>query len=364
MDPPIDAVLQHICRLDRSSPDFGDELDKILHGEEYEGCRRDLEKGDLMWFIDYLDKVLDSLDPFCPASRKCLRELRSICSTHVILPTSYSVSPDLLNIEPWPFAYGGFGDVFDGTLDGSPVCVKRLRVSSRGTPPKVITMFCQEVVMWRYLKHPNILPLLSVTIFPPQLISVRMVGDLLEYVGDKPGADRLSLLCDVANGLNYLHSRGVVHGDIKGVNILVDIVDDLPHAYIGDLGIAIVTKNMDSRRPPTRQDTHTPRWSAPEVLREDNPGKESDVYSFGMVMLEVFTGEVPFHDKSPYDAMTAILNGKRPPRPTHSSCTDYLWNLIQRCWDQDPLLRPEISEVLRILLFSSASPIDSRALKP
>lgn len=214
--------------------------------------------------------------------------------------------------------------------------------------------------MWKYLKHPNILPLLSVTIFPPQLISVRMVGDLLEYVGDKPGADRLSLLRDVAKGLNYLHSREVVHGDIKGVNILVDIVDDLPHAYIGDLGIAIVTKNMDSRRPPTRQDAHTPRWSAPEVLREDNnenPSKESDVYSFGMVMLEVFTGEVPFYDKSPYDAMTAILNGKRPPRPTHSSCTDYLWNLIERCWDQDPVLRPEISEVLRILLFSSASPI-------
>ena len=48
--------------------------------------------------------------------------------------------------------------------------------------------------MWKYLKHPNILPLLGVTIFPPQLISARMVGDLLGYVGDKPEADRLLLV--------------------------------------------------------------------------------------------------------------------------------------------------------------------------
>ena len=72
------------------------------------------------------------------------------------------------------------------------------------------------------------------------------------------------------------------------MNILVDIVDNIPHARIADFGIAIVTKNLNSIRPPTRQEAHTPRWSAPEILREQNPSKESDIYSFAMVTIEVY----------------------------------------------------------------------------
>ena len=71
------------------------------------------------------------------------------------------------------------------------------------------------------------------------------------------------------------------------MNILVDVVDNIPHARIADFGITIVTKNLDSIRPPTRQEAHTPRWSAPEILREQNPTKESDVYAFAMVTIEV-----------------------------------------------------------------------------
>ena len=72
------------------------------------------------------------------------------------------------------------------------------------------------------------------------------------------------------------------------MNILVDVVDNIPHARIADFGITIVTKNVDSIRPATRQEAHTPRWSAPEILLEQNPSKESDVYSFAMVTIEVY----------------------------------------------------------------------------
>ena len=68
----------------------------------------------------------------------------------------------------------------------------------------------------------------------------------------------------------------------------MDVVDDVPHARIADFGIAIVTKNLDSIRTDTRQDVHTPRWSAPEILREQNPTKKSDIYSFAMVIIEVY----------------------------------------------------------------------------
>ena len=88
--------------------------------------------------------------------------------------------------------------------------------------------------MRKHLTHPNIVPLIGVTIDPFQLISDSMPGgDLVNYIASNPGADRLSLvsvpstvlyddlphhqLSDAAEGLNYLHSRGVVHGYLKGV---------------------------------------------------------------------------------------------------------------------------------------------------
>ena len=108
-------------------------------------------------------------------------------------------------------------------------------------------------------------------------------------------------LSDVAKGLCYLHSRDVVHGDLKGVcdrsnrsfttvltraqpNILMD---DSGNARITDFGFTTVTLNLDSVRSAQYQRSFTARWAAPEVLKEEPYSKESDIFSFAMVMIEV-----------------------------------------------------------------------------
>jgi len=139
--------LQQLRRLDMSSPEFRDQLSKVLYGEEYRQRALKLQGGDLVWLIDYMDKVcrhatsshpllkpeqaLDGLDPSSPIFRKCLRELRNICGTRAILPTSYTLSSPPLNIGPEPFAFGPSSDAFPGTLNETRVCIKRLRVHSR-----------------------------------------------------------------------------------------------------------------------------------------------------------------------------------------------------------------------------------------
>ncbi|KAF9645418.1 kinase-like protein, partial [Thelephora ganbajun] len=296
---------------------------------------------------------LNGLEPSGAASRKCLRELRIICGTAAILPTSYKLSPHCLNVAPDPFASGGYGDVYKGTLNGSGVCIKRVRVYAKDTPNKAIKGFCQEAVMWRRLNHPNILPLLGVTISPLQLVSNWMPGgDLPEYIEKYPDADRLVLLCDIAKGLCYLHSCNVIHGDLKGPNVLVD---DSGHARIADFGLAMVTRNLDSIPSASCHHGHTPRWTAPEVLSDEKYSKEADVFSFAMVMIEVFTGAIPFSNGSSFMAMLSITQGKRPSRPTHPTFTENLWKLMQCCWDHDPHSRPEVSEALQILLTPSVS---------
>ncbi|KAF9643876.1 kinase-like protein [Thelephora ganbajun] len=234
-------------------------------------------------------------------------------------------------------------------------------------PQKVTKIFCKEAVMWKRLKHPNIVPLLGVTITPLQLISTWMPGgNLPEYIKTHPNADRLEFLSDVAKGLCYLHSYNAIHGDIKGVCSFSDssltialtpgqsniLVDDSGHARISDFGLATVTKDVGSTQSTSYHHGLAPRWTAPEVLNEGTYSKAADVFSFAMLMIEVFTGAIPFSDSSSFMAVLAIMQGKRPPRPTHPAVTEDLWILMQRCWDHDPRPRPEISEVLRTLLTS------------
>ena len=178
--------------------------------------------------------------------------------------------------------------------------------------------FCQEAVIWKRLNHPNIVPLLGITISHFQLISKWMCGsDLLEYVKERPDVDRLELvgvhslylfrtyaryqLSDVAKGLCYLHSCNVIHGDLKGVrdcfkprfttvltphqpNILMN---DSGHACIADFGLAKVALDPDSVRSALCQNGYTPRWTAPEVMNGGPCSKEADSFSFAMVMIEV-----------------------------------------------------------------------------
>ena len=154
MSLPGPLALQQLHRLDRSSSQFHDQLLGILYGKGYKKCVQNLQDGDSIWLIDYLDMVchhitpphspltpaqaLGVLDSSSPAFGKCLRDLRRICGPRGILPTSYTLSSDHLMIDTDPFLSGGFCDVYKGTLDGSTVCVKRMRVYIKDGPERAI----------------------------------------------------------------------------------------------------------------------------------------------------------------------------------------------------------------------------------
>lgn len=124
------------------------------------------------------------------------------------LPTSYSLSSHLLQIDHEPFAPGGSCDVYRGTLRGSKVCIKRIRdvqgkaAQVRLRCPRFFCMptngtqtFCREAVVWKRLTHPNVLPLLGITLTPFQFISNWISGgNLLQYVQKHPDADQLRLV--------------------------------------------------------------------------------------------------------------------------------------------------------------------------
>jgi hypothetical protein len=160
MSSPSLPALQQLRRLDKSSSGYHKQLRDLLDGEEYKQCVPKLQGEDSAWLVDYLDKVrrqitlphsplklaqtLDDLDPTRSSFRKCLRELRHICGTGMILPASYTLPPHLLDIGRYPIASGGSGNVHEGTFNGSKVCVKRARVYSEDDSKKATKVHCRR----------------------------------------------------------------------------------------------------------------------------------------------------------------------------------------------------------------------------
>jgi hypothetical protein len=202
-------LLRQLRRLDQSSADFPDQLTSLLHGRGYKDRVESLEDHDAAWLVEYLHNALNILSPANLTSfRECLRELVAICASRETLPQSYMLSGSLLDPVGWPIASRGACDVYEGFLNDSKVCVTRLRIYSNGKPNKVKHAFCQEAVVWKCLGHPNIVPLLGVTVTPFQFVSVWMPGgELAEYISMHPSVDRLSLVSFYSIALNGVLPR-------------------------------------------------------------------------------------------------------------------------------------------------------------
>ena len=153
-------ILQQLDRLDKNSPQFPDQLTVLLYNQRFKGCIPELLDEDVVWLVEYLDKVcpsialyplftqsvqvLDSLDPSGPAFRKCLIELGSICGNREKLPPRYILEGSLSIPGRYPVTSGGSGDVYEGLLGGSGVCVKRLRLYAKEELQAAKKVHCQR----------------------------------------------------------------------------------------------------------------------------------------------------------------------------------------------------------------------------
>ncbi|KAK7047917.1 hypothetical protein VNI00_006245 [Paramarasmius palmivorus] len=201
--------------------------------------------------------------------------------------------------------------------------------------------YLREAIVWRQLKHPNLLPCLGLYYLDETqqricLVSPWMVnGNLSEFLRRHPVPSvnhRLQLMLDIARGLFYLHTMHVIHGDLKGVNILIT---QSHRACIADFGLSHVAESQlfkISSKATSNQAVGTIRWAAPEVLNGNEPTKESDVYSCGLVYYEIVTlGDLPFKDLRTDAAVTlAVSQGKRPEKPQDVS--EKVWSTMEHCW--------------------------------
>lgn len=200
----------------------------------------------------------------------------------------------------------------------------------------------KELKTWRSLKSNNIVPLLGVTMasefgkFPAIVTSWMLNGLLTEYLRSGKSFDRLALSIGVGDGVAYLHSNNIVHGDIRASSILID---ERGNARLADLGLLKILEQSPLMTSGEGLGAAY-RWMAPELLKEP-PAKISsatDIFAFTMTCLEIHSGDIPFAGVREFQVASQILQSQRPPRP--SNVKDAVWALWQEGWNQDATKRP------------------------
>lgn len=291
--------------------------------------------------------------------RDILRRTHEKCALAAVTPEG--TYPDLtqdLSLSRNPCGHGASCDVYLATWnlrDGTAkmVAVKAFRIPDQG-PSNYITKLAKrmkdELDIWSLLEHPHILPLHGMHWIggAPGLVTPWCEnGDLSQYVKDLHGPARLAialrLMEQVALGLEYLHTRSpaIVHGDLKGANILIS---EDGQALICDFGLAAMEAAAAETSFMFLSGTSakgTYRWMAHEIVLYDDARltRESDIWAFGCVLLEVLSGRVPYYEKTEaVQVILAISQGEIPTRPP--GIHDRVWKFMLHCWQLVPSARP------------------------
>ena len=237
---------------------------------------------------------------------------------------------------------------------GNTVAVKEL--TSMNLDKYEVASLRREVVCLSSVKYKYLIDFIGATTTSPYwIVTTFMPGNSLfarlkePVPGNGLDPNQLTIIAyEIAEGMAYLHSKNIIHRDLKTLNILLDEKNE---PRICDFGISRQCDNMMTGL------VGTFNYMAPEIIAKTGYNLKADVFSFGMMLWEMIKKEIPFNDLGPMNAGRAILNGQRPQIPR--STPKPLQQLIKDCWQFDIERRPSFVEILsrmrkEIICFSGA----------
>uniref|UniRef100_W5L6W0 Mitogen-activated protein kinase kinase kinase n=1 Tax=Astyanax mexicanus TaxID=7994 RepID=W5L6W0_ASTMX len=252
---------------------------------------------------------------------------------------------------------GGFGKVYKGVWRNEEVAVKAARQDPDEDISATAENVRQEARLFWMLRHPNIIALRGVCLKEPNLCLVMEYargGALNRALAGKKVPPRVLVnwAVQIATGMDYLHNQTIVpviHRDLKSSNILIlEPVerDDLSGKTlkITDFGLA-----REWHRTTKMSAAGTYAWMAPEVIKLSLFSKSSDVWSFGVLLWELLTGEVPYREIDALAVAYGVAMNKLT-LPVPSTCPEAFAQLLGECWSPNPHSRPSFSSILKRLL--------------
>uniref|UniRef100_A0A8C7XEJ1 Tyrosine-protein kinase n=1 Tax=Oryzias sinensis TaxID=183150 RepID=A0A8C7XEJ1_9TELE len=228
---------------------------------------------------------------------------------------------------------GEFGDVMVGDYRGTKVAVKCIKNDATAQA------FIAEASVMTQMRHNNLVQLLGVIVEENgslYIVTEYMAkGCLVDYLRSRGrtvlgGEALLKFAIDVCEAMAYLETNNFVHRDLAARNVLVS---DDNIAKVSDFGL---TKEASS----TQDTAKLPvKWTAPEALREKNFSTKSDVWSYGILLWEIYSfGRVPYPRIALKDVVPRVEKGYKMDCP--DGCPEVVYNIMKQCWNLDPGARP------------------------
>ncbi|XP_010475135.1 PREDICTED: uncharacterized protein LOC104754612 [Camelina sativa] len=252
---------------------------------------------------------------------------------------------------------GTFGTVYYGKWRGTDVAIKRIKNScfSGGSSEQARQTkdFWREARILANLHHPNVVAFYGVVPDGPgatmATVTEYMVNGSLRHALQRKDRvldrrKKLMITLDAAFGMEYLHMKNIVHFDLKCDNLLVNLRDpQRPICKVGDFGLSRIKRNTLV----SGGVRGTLPWMAPELLNgsSNRVSEKVDVFSFGIVLWEILTGEEPYANMHCGAIIGGIVNNTlRPPVPER--CEAEWRKLMEQCWSFDPGVRPSFTEIV------------------
>ena len=281
---------------------------------------------------------------------------------------------------------GSFGKVFLGELHHAPVALKLLidakavEAASVGqqstgmrpaTATQTVTVASQsklldEVAVMATLRNTNVAFLTGFCVDPPCLAMEYYPRGSMFDVLNQGATDpvmaaeltwqrRLGMAADAAAGMHHLHTRSILHRDLKSPNLLIALDWTVK---VADMGLSKLVGEETRNSTATAGGASNPRWLAPEILRGGRPTAASDVFSFGIIMWEMLTWKLPWLDTSVWGIVGKVQDGERPPLPSLSELPGFSGQaalptetlnafvaLMNECWAPQPDARPNFGDI-------------------